>query len=82
MNTKMIEMSLESDLQRRRKFTELDSLYRKSPNGVGVLDRELRYLCVNQAMTEFHGLQRLQDIRYTNCCPSFRRSSCFGCMMR
>src|SRR5579859_3434096 len=56
MNSKMIEMSLDSDVQLRRTFAELDSLYRKSPNGVGVLDRALRYVRVNQAMAEFHGL--------------------------
>ena len=52
----MIEMSLESDAQLRRQFAELDSLYRKSPNGVAVLDSELRYVRVNQVMAEYHGL--------------------------
>ena len=56
MSIKIIEALPQSDVQMRRQFAELDSLYRRSPNGVGVLDHELRYVRVNEAMAEFHGL--------------------------
>ena len=58
MNTKMIEVPLENDAQLRRQLMELDSLYRKSPNGVAFLDHELHYVRVNAAMAEFHGLKQ------------------------
>jgi two-component system cell cycle sensor histidine kinase/response regulator CckA len=56
MSTKLMEVTAESDAQLRRQLNELDSLYRKSPNGVAVLDHELRYVRANAAMAEFHGL--------------------------
>ena len=56
MNSKIIEEFSENDLKFRGQFAEMDSLYRKSPNGVALLDHELRYVRVNEAMAEFHGL--------------------------
>jgi PAS domain-containing protein len=45
-----------NELPIHRQFAELDSLYRRSPNGVGVLDHELRYVKANEALAELHGM--------------------------
>ena len=55
MNTRLVEASPENEQFQRRQFAELESLFRRSPNGLAVLDCELRYVRVNQALAEFHG---------------------------
>ena len=44
----------ESEAQVRRQFAELDLLYRTAPICIAVLDRELRYVRVNEALAANH----------------------------
>ena len=46
----------ESEAQVRRQFAELDLLYRTAPVCIAVLDRNLRYLRVNEALAANHRL--------------------------
>jgi PAS domain S-box-containing protein len=54
MNTRL--MVFDRDALLRTHFAELEALYRKSPNAVAVLDRELRYVRVNDALAALYGL--------------------------
>ena len=56
MNTKMVVAPPENESTHRGRFTELDLLYRRSPVGLAMLDRELRFLHVNEALAKFHGI--------------------------
>jgi PAS domain S-box-containing protein len=56
MDTRLVEAFSENEISLRRRFAEIDSLYRRSPNGIAVLDRALRYARVNDALAEFHGV--------------------------
>src|SRR5258708_9062681 len=55
MITRLVEADLENEQQLRKQIAELDSLFRNSPNGVGVLDHQFRFVRVNDAMARFHG---------------------------
>src|SRR5713226_8684496 len=46
----------ESEARARAQFTELDLLYRTAPICLAVLDRNLRYLRVNESMAQNHGI--------------------------
>ena len=56
MNTRFIEPELDNEPMLRRQIVELDSLFNKSPNCVAVLDPELRYVRVNDALARFCGI--------------------------
>jgi len=56
MNTRMVIVPPENGSANRGRFTELDLLYRRSPVGLAILDRELRFLHMNEALAEFHGI--------------------------
>jgi PAS domain S-box-containing protein len=56
MNSRMVVAPPENGFAQRGRFTELDLLYRRSPIGLAILDRELRFLHVNEALAEFHGI--------------------------
>ena len=45
----------ESEEQIRRQFAELSQIYQYSPVGLFVLDRDLRYLRINQRLAEING---------------------------
>src|SRR5258708_5623035 len=55
MITRLVEADLENEQKLRKEIAELDSLFRNSPNGVGVLDHQFRFVRVNNAMARFHG---------------------------
>src|SRR5258708_28996153 len=55
MITRLVEADLENEQKLRKEIAELDSLFSKSRNGVGVLDRQFRFVRVNDAMARFHG---------------------------
>jgi two-component system cell cycle sensor histidine kinase/response regulator CckA len=61
MNSRIVVAPPENGSAHRGKFTELDLLYRRSPVGLAMLDRELRFLHVNEALAEFHGISE-QDL--------------------
>jgi PAS domain S-box-containing protein len=44
-----------AELEARRRVEELEAVYRNSPVGLGLLDRELRYLRVNEVLARFNG---------------------------
>jgi PAS domain S-box-containing protein len=44
-----------AELQAQRRLDELEALYRNSPVGLGLLDRELRYVRVNEVLARFNG---------------------------
>lgn len=46
----------ESERQLREKLEELESLYDTSPIGLVLLDREMRYLRINEALAGFNGI--------------------------
>ena len=56
MNTRLMESVSENDAVLRAHFAELEALYRKSPNAVAILDRQLRYVRVNDALAALHGV--------------------------
>jgi PAS domain S-box-containing protein len=56
MNSRMVVAPPENGSAHRARFTELDLLHRRSPIGLAMLDRELRFLHVNEALAEFHGI--------------------------
>jgi PAS domain S-box-containing protein len=55
VNTRMVAVSPENELDGQPQLAELDSLYRNSPNGVAVLDHDNFYVRVNAALAHFHG---------------------------
>lgn len=61
MNSRIVVAPPENGSAHRGQFTELDLLYRRSPVGLAMLDRELRFLHVNEALAEFHGISE-QDL--------------------
>jgi two-component system, cell cycle sensor histidine kinase and response regulator CckA len=56
MNSKLIAIPPDNELDYYRQLAQLDSLYRNSPNGVAVLDHDNRYVRVNNALADFHGI--------------------------
>src|SRR4029077_1685424 len=56
MNSRMVVGPPEKGSAHRGRFAELDLLFRRSPVGLAMLDRELRFLHVNEALAEFHGI--------------------------
>jgi len=55
MNSRTIAIPPASESEYHRQLAQLDSLYRNSPNGVAVLDRDNCYARVNDALADFHG---------------------------
>jgi len=55
MITRLVEADVENEQKLQKQIAELDSLFRNSPNGVGVLDHQFRFVRVNDAMARFHG---------------------------
>jgi PAS domain S-box-containing protein len=55
MNSRLIAVPPDNELDHHRQLAQLDSLYRNSPNGVAVLDHDNRYVRVNDALADFHG---------------------------
>jgi PAS domain S-box-containing protein len=53
MEVRTIEIVSEAGPQLRRHFAEYDALYRKSPNGIAILDDALRYVRMNEAFARF-----------------------------
>ncbi len=58
MNSRLIAVSTDNQLDYHRQLAELDSLYRNSPNGVAVLDLHNLYVRVNDAPAGFYDLAR------------------------
>ena len=56
MNSSSITVSADGELDYHQQLSELDSLYRKSPNGAAVLGEGLRYVRVNDVLAECHGM--------------------------
>ncbi|MEG4583245.1 PAS domain S-box protein [Microcoleus sp. MON1_C5] len=54
---KMAELALqESEQTVRRQLLEIESLYQTTPVGLAVLDKDLRFLRINQRLAEINGL--------------------------
>jgi PAS domain-containing protein len=45
-----------SEEQSRRQLLELDTLYDTAPIGLGLVDPDLRYIRINQALAEINGV--------------------------
>ena len=58
MNSRLLAVSPDNELDYQRQLAELDSLYRNSPNGVAVLDHDNVYVRVNNALAHFMALRR------------------------
>jgi PAS domain S-box-containing protein len=55
----------ESELQVREQLAEIQSIYNSAPVGLCVLDRELRFVRVNQRLAEIHGIGAAEHIGRT-----------------
>ena len=55
MNSRLIAVPPDNQLDYHRQLAQLDSLYRNSAHEVGVLDHDNRYVRVNDALADFHG---------------------------
>jgi PAS domain-containing protein len=53
MNKTLLVATPENDSLLRQHSVEIESLYRQSPNGLAVVDRELRFVSGNEALAEF-----------------------------
>ncbi|MDQ1276443.1 MAG: hypothetical protein QG610_2021, partial [Euryarchaeota archaeon] len=67
--TRMEEAFQKSEENVRQRLTEIENLYRNAPIGLCELDRELRYVHINERLAEFNGFsaadhvgKRLRDI--------------------
>lgn len=48
--------------ERRRKGAEIEALYRNAPVGLALIDREYRFLRINEALAEMNGLPSAEHI--------------------
>jgi PAS domain S-box-containing protein len=56
MSTRIVESLQGAEAALRGHFVELDELYRQAPVGLALLDRDLRYLRVNDIVAVWHGI--------------------------
>ena len=63
MNSRLLAVSPDNDLDYQRQLAELDSLYRNSPNGVAGHDN--LYVRVNDALAYFHGTSPEKPARHS-----------------
>lgn len=65
-NLKNTEIALrESQIQLQQQLAEIETIYQSAPIGLAVLDRELRFLRINQRLAEMNGLSIEAHIGYT-----------------
>jgi PAS domain S-box-containing protein len=60
-NVKDTDKPQPNDAATKRRYEELEAIYRTAPVGLGLVDRDLRYLRVNDRLAEFIG-KPLEDI--------------------
>ena len=47
---------LQSQIQIQRQLTEIETIYQSAPIGLNVLDRDLRFVRINERLAEINGL--------------------------